>query len=182
VSRRVPASPGEEAAWWIQAPALGARDVGTTLVVPPEVLVELRLALLSDIRSIGGELLAILGEVESVALGEKVDVAETSRRCRDLAADTRTRHELHEVVGWPGQPLAEQTLTGREHCALAAEILARHRETLAARLARHDLAQSERPVVCETVGMLGAFLRDAQVEVIAREGCRGPGQDGSCQR
>jgi hypothetical protein len=168
-----------------QAPALGAQDVGTTLVAPPEVLVELRLALLPDIRSIGRELLAILGEIESIAADEKVDVAETRRHCRNLAAAIKTRHELHEVVGWPGQPLAEQTLTGREHCALAAEILARHRETLAARLTRHDLAQSERPSVCETLGILSAFLRDAQIEarhVIAVEGCRSPGQDRSCQR
>lgn len=62
---------------------------------------------------------------------------------------------------------------------------ARHRETLAARLARHDLAQSERPGVCETVGMLSGFLRDAQIEArqaIAVDGCCGPGQDRSCQR
>jgi hypothetical protein len=39
--------------------------------------------------------------------------------------------------------------------------------------------------VCETVGMLSASLRDARVEarqVIVLEGCRGPGQDRSCQR
>jgi hypothetical protein len=41
-------------------PAVVVREI----VAPPEALVELRLALLSDLRSIGRELLAILGHDE----------------------------------------------------------------------------------------------------------------------
>ncbi|MGO9322742.1 MAG: hypothetical protein ACLQBY_18325 [Solirubrobacteraceae bacterium] len=167
-----------------QAPAaLEATDVGATLVIPPEGLVELRLALLADIRSVGEELLAIIGEVESMAGGD--EVAEKRRRCRDVTAAIKTRHELHEVVGWPGQPLAERTLTGHAHSALAIALLTRHRDTMVARLARHDLAQSEKPTVSETVGTLSAFRRDARVapqQVITADSCGGPGQDGSCQR
>ncbi len=125
-----------------QAPAaLGARDVGATLVTPPEVLVELRLALLADIRSVAEELLAIIGELESVAVGDEADVAAKRRRCRDVAAAVKTRHELHQVVGWPGQPLAERTITGHAQCALAIALLTRHRDTLAARLAQDGSCQ-----------------------------------------
>lgn len=168
------------------AQALGACHAGARLITPPAVLTELRLAMLADIRSVGVELLAIIGEVESLAAGDELDVTETRRHCRDMTAAVKTRQELHEVVGLPGQSLAERTVTGHAHCALALDILERHHETLAARLRRHDLAHSDESGVSERVGSLGVFLRETRVvlarQVIPVEGARAPGQGEPCQR
>jgi hypothetical protein len=91
--------------------------------------------------------------------------------------------EVAATLVTPGQPLARQTLTRHEHCALALDVLGRH--GLAARLASHDPARSEKPSVSKTAGTLIALLRDAPVEsrqmISLEDYRRGAGQHGPCR-
>jgi hypothetical protein len=164
--------------------ALEATDEGATLVLAPEVLLELRLALVADLRSVGGELLAIIAEPKSALSGDVLEVVQKRRRWREVTAAIATRHELHEIAGWPGEPPAQRTLTGHEHCALAVEVLARRRETLVARLTRGDLDPKQAASIDETVRLLGVFLRGAPSNprrVAEAPCCPSSGQVESCQ-
>ena len=167
-----------------QAPALSDTDGDATLVLAPDVLLELRLALVADLRSVGGELLAIIAEPESTLSGDALEVVQKRRRWRETTAAIATRHQLHEIAGWPGEPTAQRTLTGHEHCALTVEVLARRRETPVARLAQGDLDPKGAARVNGTVGLLGVFLRDASSNprrVAAVRRCPSPARDESCQ-
>jgi hypothetical protein len=130
------------------------------LVIPPTVLAELRVALLTDVRSVGEGQLTILDGATSVGMPDPEDLEE-SRRWRELTAQLQTRRELQDIAGWPGQPRAECTLTEPAHCALAVEILTHHRERFPARLARHDLADRDRSTLNQRALLLDAFLEDA---------------------
>jgi hypothetical protein len=158
--------------------------VGVRLVIPSQVLVELRVAPLTDLRSIRKDITVIVGEIESMAAGKLVDIAVARCRWRAVTAAIKMRHELHEVAGWPGQPVGERVITGHERCALAVAILSRRCTTQVACLARRDLAACETASVIETVGLLGAFLSDARVEprrnVVEVNGWCSRGQDESC--
>ena len=137
----------------------------TRLVVAPEVLGELRVALLADLRSVRDEFFAILDEIES-DLGRAVDVDELEdkrRRWRYSTAAMKVRQELHAIAGVGGAPLVERTITGRDHCGLAVDVLMRHRHAQLARLAGPDVEDGEKAQVSETVERLGAFLDDLQL-------------------
>jgi hypothetical protein len=163
----------------VQASAAGAEGVDAkTLVISAELLAELRLALLADLGSVGDELLVMIGEIESPALCDGVDAAEKARRWRGAAAEIQARRELHELAGWPGEPLGQRTLTGSERCALAVRLLSKHRDMQLARAARLSLGPGERSSASETASLLDGFLSSAGA-VIGRPGSSGAGQSGS---
>jgi hypothetical protein len=164
--------------------ALKEIDEEATLVLAPEVLLELRLALVAELRSVGEELLAILAEPETTPAGGALEIIEKRRRWREVTRAITTRHELHEIAGWPAEPAAQRTLTRQEHCALAVEVLARRRDMLVARLAQGDLDPRQAASMNETVRLLGVFLRDAPSNprrVTAVRRCPNSDQDESCR-
>jgi hypothetical protein len=162
----------------VQAPAAGAAAVDAgTFVISPEVLAELRLALLADLRSVGDERLVMIGEIESPAVRDGVDAVGTARRWRGAAA-VQTRRELHEIAGWSGDPLGQRTLTGGERCGFAVRLLSEHRDVQRARAARVSLESGERSSASETASLLDAFLNSAGV-VIERPGSASAGENGS---
>jgi hypothetical protein len=149
------------------------------LVISPEVLAELRLALLADLGSVGDELLAMIGEIESPAMRDGVDAAEKARRWRGAAAVAiQTRRELHELAGWPGEPLGQRTLTGGERCALAVRLLSEHRDMQLARATGVSVEPGEGLSASETACLLDAFLGSAGA-VIGRPGSSSAGENGS---
>jgi hypothetical protein len=163
----------------VHAPAAGAAAVDAkTLVISPAVLAELRPALLADLGSVGDELLVMIGEIESPAVRDTVDAAEKARRWRAAAAEIQTRRELHELAGWPGEPLGQRTLTGSERCALAVRLLSKHRDVQLPRATRLSLGPGERSSASETASLLDGFLSSARA-VIGRPGGSGAGQSGS---
>lgn len=135
-----------------------------TLVLTPEVLLELRLALVAELRSVGEELLAILAEPETLLASGALETLEKRRHWREVTRAITTRHELHEIAGWPGEPFTHQTVTGDPHCALALEVLTRRRDTLAAEAARDALDPEQIASASETVARLSRFLEDAAIE------------------
>lgn len=137
----------------------------TGLVVSREVLGELRVALLADVLSVREEFFAMLDEIESeiARAGEVDELDDKRRRWRHSTAAIKVRHEVHEMVGVGGVPLVARTITGRDHCGLAVEVLMRHRQAQLARLARRDVADGERSQASETVERLGTFLDDLQL-------------------
>ena len=164
--------------------ALKEIDEEATLVLAPEVLRELRLALVAELRSVGEELLAILAEPETALAGGALQILEKRRRWREVTRAITTRHELHEIAGWPAEPPAQRTITGDPHCALAIEILTRRRDTLAAQPTRDDLDPEQTATAHDAVGHLSRFLDDAAIEpervtAAASGPSAGPGE--SCQ-
>jgi hypothetical protein len=162
----------------VRAPATVATDGTATLVISAEVLAELRLALLADLGWVGDELLAMIGEIESPAMGDGVDAAEMARRWRVAAAEIQTRRELHELAGWPGEPLGQRTLTGSERCALAARLLSERRDMQLARVTRGCHESGERSAASETASLLDTFLNSART-VMGRPGSSSAGQSAS---
>ena len=137
----------------------------TRLVVPSEVLGELRVALLADLRLVRKEFFAMLEEIESDLAGavDTDELQDKRRRWHCSTAAIKVRQELHAIAGVGGAPLVERTLAGRDHCGLVVEVLMRHRHAQLARLARPDVADGERAQASETVERLGAFLDDLQL-------------------
>lgn len=162
----------------VQAPATVATDGVERLVISSEVLAELRVALLADLGLVGDELLAMIGEIESPAVRDGVDAAEMARRWCAAAVEIQTRRELHELAGWPGEPLGQRTLTGGERCAIAVRLLSEHRDMQLARVTRGCLEPGERSAASETASLLDTFLNSARAGM-GRPGSSSAGQSGS---
>jgi hypothetical protein len=134
-----------------------------SLVIPHAVLAELRVALLTDVRSVGEGMLTILDSATRVGVPD-LDAREESRRWRELTTQLQTRRELQDIAGWPGQPRAECTLTEPSHSALAVEIPTHHHETFPARLSREYLSDRDRSALNQRALLLDAFRRDTHAE------------------
>jgi hypothetical protein len=161
-----------------RAPATVATDGVERLVISSEVLAELRLAVLADLGLVGDELLAMIGEIESPAVRDGVDAAEMARRWRAAAVEIQTRRELHELAGWPGEPLGQRTLTGSERCALAVRLLSEYRDMQLARVTRGRVEPGERSAASETASLLDTFLNSARTS-IGWPGSSSAGENGS---
>jgi hypothetical protein len=94
-----------------------------TLVASAEVVAELRVALLLDLGSQIDQL-RISAEDAKRALeaGGLVGLASRGRRFPALTVAIDARRELHDVVGWPGQPDRDTTLNGEWDCGLALDV------------------------------------------------------------
>lgn len=130
-------------------------------VIPREVLSELRFALLSDLRAATEELRGETVRVEERLDADSLDYEAGRRRLGELIAAIKARHELHEVVGFPGEPLAAVEVAW-DACPLAVGILADLRDAKVVSLAEDEMDERDEQCAIGTVDLLSRFLRDAQ--------------------
>jgi hypothetical protein len=135
------------------------------LIAQPEVVAELRLGLLREyVSSNVAELYAVVDEVEDDLASAEPNLEGKRERFHAATRALQQRYLLHQKVGFPDQPLAEQTLEGKATCALAVSVLANQRDNYITCLGRHEVADRERTKLLATVRLLTAFLRHAQEE------------------
>jgi hypothetical protein len=100
---------------------MAAEPVRRTLVVPPEVVAQLRHALVTSLESVGGAISDLLHET-----------ARDRRRSeyRELVSSFNTRYELQEAAGWPDDPELDTPLLihGSRACDFAMRCLRQHRD------------------------------------------------------
>lgn len=121
------------------------------VVVPVETAYELQLALLADMRPLGGQ---VLEHTPAVSLAF-VD--------RDVPAFVQrliARRELLERVGWPGRRPSRESvaLPAGVRSELALELLTAHRDREHERLVRHVVPADERVALVRRVETLHRFL------------------------
>ena len=137
------------------------------VLIPADVLAELRLAMLSDLHSATEELVAIIEEAERNILAVSLDEngQKIRERCEAAVRAIELRHRLHAAIGFPGQPLRALTLADEDQFTLATAVLTEYREAHVARLA-HDVVP---PALWDTtaarVQLVTTFLRYARVAV-----------------
>jgi len=126
-----------------------------------DVLTQLRLALLADLRSAADDLLQVIGRLEGAAASGQATESARELLVQQTTA-VRARHELHAVVGFPGEPLNDVHLQGRDLCDLAVRVLAGHREVQVVRLTSGEpLLDEEKYKTIDTIRLLTDFLRYA---------------------
>ncbi|HEX5853212.1 MAG TPA: oxygenase MpaB family protein [Solirubrobacteraceae bacterium] len=125
----------------------------TKLVLPGELVGELRLALVAELRVLGK---SIAEHVPSVPF------TFASIEDADLSGRLYSRLRLLEIIGWSGQPLPEGSLTlvGGRCCDLPVEILGEYRDGEAERLSSGEIPPSEQEDLERRVKLLNAFLTD----------------------
>jgi len=140
------------------------------LVAAPAVVAELRLGLLDDyLRSATIELNGVIDAVEDDLASPAPNLERKRERIRALTRTVVSRQLLYEKVGFPGDPLTEQTFEGAATCALAVEVATTQRERHVERLATREVPDSERPEITATVRLLTEFLRYARGETPTAE-------------
>lgn len=119
-----------------------------TLVVPPEVVSELRRALVADLQSV------------SIAIGELVRESNADRRAASysqLVSNIGTRYQLQTAAGWPDDPKpdAELIIQG-DQCAVAIRCLTRYRDARLDRRVFESLSGKSPPPSPGAVGWPGS--------------------------
>jgi hypothetical protein len=127
----------------------------TELVTPAALVAELRLGLLADLGAVVEDLIDAVERNLAVIDTRPFD----GHRVQAVACAVEVRHALHETVGFPGEPLVEQTFTGRGACSLALEVLTERREHHVRRLARDEVPEPGRQATLDTVRLITGFLR-----------------------
>jgi hypothetical protein len=117
---------------------MAANPAPSPLVVPPEIVTELRIALLKDLKDV------------SSAIADIVQEPNRQRRAseyRELAIRFVTRQELQEAAGWPDDPAPDTQLMihGHESRGLVIECLTAHREAHLAVRAFEDMSEKDPP-------------------------------------
>ena len=144
-------------------PAAASRDQAPPriLIIPREVLSELRFALLSDLRAATEELRGETVRVEERLDADALDYEVGHQRLGELIAAIKARHELQKVVGFPGEPLAAVEVSW-DACPLAVGILADLRDAKVVSLAGEEMDERDEQCAIGTVDVLSSFLREAQ--------------------
>jgi len=129
-----------------------------SLILPADVVHELRLALVKDLRSTAEDLATAAGRVQSDhANGGLAPARDRLRPLDDLLCDQR---ELHTAIGLPGELLAEVRLAKPDDLDLAVKLLVEHRGEQAARLnGPGELTDEERDETTDSVRLLTDFLK-----------------------
>jgi hypothetical protein len=132
--------------------------------MPPSVAEQLRLALLSDLRTVAETLNGISDRVDAELASPSPNLRHLQTRFLELAATLEIRKRLHERIGWPGEPITAATLTlsNWDEKNLALEILAHYHQRLTTQLA--DANASERPPLIQGLRLLTDFLQVATIE------------------
>jgi hypothetical protein len=140
--------------------------MGTELILnEPEVLAELRLGLLADLRSLVDELNTIMDEVERTP---GLDINARNRQGARVGAVTRAieaRYALHDTIGFPGEPPAQHTLNGLQ-CVLGVKVLTERREIHIAQLSCGRIREHERSKVVKSVRLLSVLLRQTDCHTL----------------
>lgn len=130
--------------------------------MPPAVVAELRRALLADLRSPSEDTNRFIGELErALQSPNHLTLAERRRAWVKATKAIQTRQRLHELVGWPSDPLHERTIFDPGCGALALSILTGHREATVAKLAANLVPEHERETDIRNVSLLTRFLKRA---------------------
>lgn len=142
--------------------AAAHRPPPQSLQIAVDVLCQLRLALLADLRSVTEDLLQVIDRLEA-AVSSGQGAVPAHQLLVEKTSAIRARHELHEVVGFPGESLSDVHLQGRELCALAVRVLSDYREGQVVRLTGGEaLEEEEKYKTIDTVRLLTDFLRYAE--------------------
>lgn len=130
-----------------------------SLLLPADVVHELRLALVTDLRSAAEDLVTVAAQLEISLTGDM-----TASRTKIVEQTTTICHqrELHKAVGFPGDPLQEVRLVQPAHLDLAVTLLVEYRGGQAARLTQcASLGEAEKDRITDSVRLLTDFLRQA---------------------
>jgi hypothetical protein len=152
-------TPGAIAVSSDESPATGgaAREL-PSLLLPADVVDELRLALVNDLRSAAEDLARAAVDI-GLANGNGATARTT------IAAQTKAicqQRELHAAIGLPGDPPKEVRLARPEHLDLAVKLLVEYRGAQAARVTQsQDLSDEDRGRATGSVRLLTDFLRQA---------------------
>jgi hypothetical protein len=144
-------------------PGDGSHVCEKSIVVPPEVAVELRSALGVDLRgTVEGLRIAAEDAERALEAQDTASLASRVHRFREITDAIDARRQLHVVVGFSSQPVTTCTINGDAECSLCVELLVAHRKTLVEHLT--DGYDQDRDSVIETVRRLTSFLSDIGID------------------
>ncbi len=133
------------------------------MVVSPPVLEHLRTALLgatgAAVEDVGVLAADLHGEADKLS---HPDGPGKRAAYRELMAALRLRYELQQIVGLPGEPLAEIELSGLGQIAVVTEALTDYRDATVALLGEERLAAGTTERAADRVEVINAFLPDEQ--------------------
>lgn len=128
-----------------------------SLTLPPEVVRELRHALLADLRSLAEGLRTAVGQLEPGRSKDefKSGRAAVARRAKAI----REWRDIHEAIGRRDDPLGEVRVTKMRQRERVLNLLIEHRDGQAARVLDGTLDAFERDRTIDRVRLLTDFLR-----------------------
>lgn len=128
--------------------------------MPPSVVEQLRLALLSDIRTVADALHGIGNGIEAELASPSPNLGSLQSRFLEVATTIQTRTRLHERIGWPGEPITPATLSFNddEEQDLALEILGRYCDQLFTRLISGKVEVNEKQRLLDGLRLLTDFF------------------------
>jgi hypothetical protein len=128
--------------------------------LPPSVVEQLRLALLSDVRTIADALNRISDEIDVELAGPSPNLGPLQNRFLDLTVRIETRTRLHARLGFPGEPIATWMLTfsDSEEREIALEVLDRYRGRVFEKLISGEVEMNEKDGLLDSVRLLTDFL------------------------
>ena len=136
-----------------------------SLAIPPEVVEELRIAVLEEIRIAAERLRLLVSDTGSDASDRAADVAAKHVSLHEVTRLIEERSLLQPLVGWPGTPVEELYIES-EHRNLALTVLAQHRERQVEHLMSSPVVVDEdKPRLIARVRMLTSFLHEAGVNI-----------------
>lgn len=133
--------------------------------MPVEIIEQLRLALLNDLRMVADQLQAFCSQVETALANQPTDLEPLQYSFLDVATKIQVGIRLHERLGWPGEPITHHTRTMRkpDEYDLALETLIRYRLRLVTELLADDLELTSKTRVIDRVQLITGFLRDSGI-------------------
>jgi|GEM_PF-7044827 hypothetical protein len=117
---------------------MAASPAPSPLIVPPEIVTELRKALLKDLKDVSSAITDLVQEP---------NLQRRASRYRELAVRFVIRQQLQEAAGWPDDPPPDTQLMirGHESHALVIECLTAHRDAHHAVRAFEDMSEKDPP-------------------------------------
>lgn len=149
--------------------------------MPPSVVEQLRLALLSDLRTVADELHPINAGIEMELASPSPNLEQLQIRFLKLATTIQIRIRLHERVGWPGEPITPTSLSfgDDDEKDLALDILGLYRSQLFARLISGSVEMNEKERLLDGMRLITDFFSvgaiDPQAAIEVRRIAEGRG-------